>query len=1640
MQIQGPAQLVFADGAAQQNLALVASGATGTVQYTVTEVPAQNVSVVKSAGASPLAIGAVLSAAEAGALLVTRSGTVSYGATVTAASIVGVRSRVYATGAAEPAFTAGDAAAVNAVKAGTFAVPSFPTGGAGTVTVDLLFDLGTPTVVGKMLETILHFGYANSICDLWTGVTAKALASTDGSAVTALSALGKAGSGTYPKNQNTLSGTITGAPSARWIGLRLEGVSPSVYPVVFKALGVQAATTTYTAMASPTYFAVSAQDSGAGGSATQRVAIGDSSTNFGSSTGNPVVYGDPGTRFPLGIVLPQPAAASYQLNVPAGLSLVEQVTGPTTVSSGSEFTATNATGPFAPAQTAGGATTQSLTITGTGKSYDGTHLVLSAGTYLDTPALGLTFPTTSDPATTQAPKGLRLNFTGVFPAGSHPLASVYAWSVGGLSLWSNWQAGRVFARIQRGSQYQDIDSDAVFSNTAQEDVSIRYTDTPGGTGTIAFFRGGVQVGATQVTNFKLRIPPEAPLECNIQGGNSSNSGPIKVKKVGLVVDVASQGVSYSPVASGTVTAAKLQSLYVDATSVSSPQSAKTVTYQGTGEPLRSIDVVVGPMPVSSGGNPVVYGDPGTRFALGISLPPTAAANYQLTVPTGLSLVEQVTTPTTVAAGSEFTATNATGPFAPAQTSGGATTQSLKITGTGATHDGTRLVLNSATYLDTPALGLVFPTTADPATNQAPKALRLNFTGIFPTTEHPLASVYVWSEGGLSLWSNWQAGRVMARIERNGQTQELGSDAGFSNTAQEDVSLRYTDTPGGTGTIAFFRGGVQHGATKVTNFKLRIPPEAPLECNVQGGNTGNSGPIKVRKVGLVVDLPSQSVSYSPVASGTVTAAKLQSLFVDATSVGSAQPAKTVTYQATTGGPVQSLDVVVGPMAVAAGAAFRAVLEDWSSGAAVSHANVLVMTKPARQNCRFEDSDWFDWQAPWTECLPQGPVPVINNIAYYCEAIRSGSYVQFQFGYDWTAAAMPANPFGDPTGKESYMVPHKWRIEDSSGALIARIERPDGGPLNGTDIPRIFSGSYDGSGAAITNATNKWYPHGTVRSGVVWRSGTPAAYPQATVTSRLPRFDVTVPYASHTDYSTNGGDMRLWSDGQANGFGNTRVMPWLPTNYAALVPTAGSSGDYYKTAGLYSAGSLAAVASTWLKYTPFNQAGRSPTTGPGGIRDDRTAIAEPVAQYMYNVAANRPHDGTPFASIALDYLTSYASEPFHCFEGGRCVPLFKGANANRVITLRNHYYGPGNSSTPADRAYYVQGGRTYEIASQFNPLRVRVPQKGTAADKPIFGTNQIDSSHAHQFPHWGSLLWQTPEFAFLGHKLWDQTRLYTNLIINEPSATSWADREGAWHFLHAVLAWKTASANSDRLYSRAEVMEFVRKDFEGFSDAHKAGFDNPPTNVLTNGAIDSRKVVYAGSKLFGVMYPVNDYHGQHDFFIGYWLTALGMGEKLGFNAALRAASAKAGAVLDWMIARHRQRIIGRISQAPRVNVVDNYLLVIWRNSAITAAGGNVASLPQTYAAVATQNGNAATWDKVVNADNTVSDRDGQALDQIIAGPSILKNQLGQTGADLDTAQSTAATWRTQKKNEQEALGANAGWSWFKFLNAVNNPAIS
>ena len=1049
-------------------------------------------------------------------------------------------------------------------------------------------------------------------------------------------------------------------------------------------------------------------------------------------------------------------------------------------------------------------------------------------------------------------------------------------------------------------------------------------------------------------------------------------------------------------------------------------------------------------PVDLSGSSTIYGSPGTIIPLGINLG-GSKANFTVNTPEELPVMIErrvdIVTPTS----STWTLGGSGAPYA-AVGNAVSNTAGLNKSGTGFGFRNGHVVVNQGSYLFSEALAMEFKTSTNDIITQTPPTLRMSWKGIVPasTFEAPILNLLDYGTGGMTLRIHWEGSTLQLQLHRNGSSENIISPEATNRVlgTNQLYEAEWNDNPGGEGgTVTFYIDGVQLGAPVKTSSKPRVAPAAVMEINASAGNTSQGiNDLEIESVKLSVGKPGIKSNYEAVKDGVISVTDLQNLVVDARNISGNQTARHLTYTAN-GLQTYDVEIVVGEMQLPAGRAYKAVLEDWSSGSAVEHPNHLVMTKPSAQNCKFEDASLYGSQATWTEVLPQGPVPSINGINYYCEGIRIGTYVQFQFGYDWNTATMPNAPFGDPSGKDSYMVPHKWKILDSTGAVIARVEKPNGEPLNATSSPATWQGTYDGRGVAQITAANPFYPHGTTRSGVIWRSHDPVEYTQQQIWSTVPVYDFRVPFASKTGFSVNGGDMRIFSDGQANGFANYRVMSWEPTTYQDIQAQAAATKDPWK-GSVYNPDGAVPNAGVWLKYTPFNQMGRSPITGPGGVRDDRQVMPEMVALYARDVTSKRPHDARPMKQIALDYLTGYVSDPYHAFENGRNKPLYKG-NMRRNITMRNHYYGPGQAATPASQAYYVQGGRPYEWSNGSSPLRVRVPYGGIVASKPIFGTNQIDEAHGHQLPHWGSLLFQTPEFAFLGHRFFDQVKLYDNVILGKTdSCTEFYERGAAWKFLQSAMAWKTASANSDRLYSRAEVMDFVTFDFETFYDlwyASTPGFLNPPTNIMTGGQVDQQKAVFAGAARFGPVQFTDAGVHCHDFFSGYWLSALHVAHRIGFLEALRAASPKVKAVVDWLLACHRNRMIGRINDGYLINAYQgtDYLTSYWTEAEIKAAGGDVSKLHQNMAQVAAARP-APSWDTYKNGNET-SSRDGQAMDQLLAGPALLKD-MGMTGADVDKAVTTAEQRFQEKLTSETAKGSTAaGFDWFKYHQATNNRPV-
>ena len=102
---------------------------------------------------------------------------------------------------------------------------------------------------------------------------------------------------------------------------------------------------------------------------------------------------------------------------------------------------------------------------------------------------------------------------------------------------------------------------------------------------------------------------------------------------------------------------------------------------------------------------------------------------------------------------------------------------------------------------------------------------------------------------------------------------------------------------------------------------------------------------------------------------------------------------------------------------------------------------------------------------------------------------------------------------------------------------------------------------------------------------------------------------------------------------------------------------------------------------------------------------------------------------------------------------------------------------------------------------------------------------------------------------------------------------------------------------------------------------------------------------------------------------------------------------------------------------------YLTPLWTVAQINAAGGNVASLPQNMAAVsAAQSKPSPSWDTCHDMNGNVQSRDGQSMDQFLAGPGLLMD-MGRSSTALTNAYNIAENYFNAKKAAEEAKSANA-----------------
>jgi hypothetical protein len=132
---------------------------------------------------------------------------------------------------------------------------------------------------------------------------------------------------------------------------------------------------------------------------------------------------------------------------------------------------------------------------------------LPAGKYLDARAANISVATTSDPATTQTPDPMTLEYIGIVPSDC-VLVDLYDYSHGHMGLLSHWQTGKIKVVLEREGTSVTLESDdGGISNTAEERVAVRFDNNASGSGgTITFLRTAPSLARAKRSRSNRRSP------------------------------------------------------------------------------------------------------------------------------------------------------------------------------------------------------------------------------------------------------------------------------------------------------------------------------------------------------------------------------------------------------------------------------------------------------------------------------------------------------------------------------------------------------------------------------------------------------------------------------------------------------------------------------------------------------------------------------------------------------------------------------------------------------------------------------------------------------------------------------------------------------------------------------------------------------------------------------------------------------------------------------------------------------------------------------------------------------------------------------------------------------------------------------
>lgn len=337
--------------------------------------------------------------------------------------------------------------------------------------------------------------------------------------------------------------------------------------------------------------------------------------------------------------------------------------------------------------------------------------------------------------------------------------------------------------------------------------------------------------------------------------------------------------------------------------------------------------------------------------------------------------------------------------------------------------------------------------------------------------------------------------------------------------------------------------------------------------------------------------------------------------------------------------------------------------------------------------------------------------------------------------------------------TYVVPGRFRFLNDQRIEVGKVEWPNGRPINDPSAPQ--DELYDpatGTHAAVEpiyasgGAQNGFrglgpsfstsdpgaaiYPHWNIAEPIFWENEVPA-YMGKGIFAGV-EADAMVPYMAKNQIGFNPLNQLLSPDSQTDNLYNPWVngpLPLTREDHDRMLPI----DPYAVTPNISSRPWV--PWSTGFEYFPGNPGGQDIYPGPGGMREDRAAIAMRITRLITEPNGVRLEGEVPHQTWAWNWCKNYANLARTFVRDRNLGSIDKNESLNGDWKQHGGYYGAGVAPTSTKIDYVAMGNGAHKRRLGYTP--------GMTAETWINVTNCTDSTGRHPYGY------QLPESAHHGY---------------------------------------------------------------------------------------------------------------------------------------------------------------------------------------------------------------------------------------------------------------------------------------------------